>query len=244
MLQIAICDDEIKELEYTYQLSEAYQKHHPELDISIRKFASSYDLLEAVETRGRYDIYLLDILMPDYNGIEIGNAIRQRDSAAILIYLTSSPDYALASYQVEAQGYLLKPLRQDKFFELMDKAVEKLDAEEKKRLLIYTAGGAESIAYCKLLYVEYYKHRLIAHTIDNRIIESIVYRESFEQLSFNLIEDGRFVKISASYVVNMQHIQKVTSREFVMVNQETLTISRMYFQARNTYLDYILERGK
>lgn len=243
MLQIAICDDEIRELEYTYQMCEIYREHHPELDINIRKFASSYDLLEAVKTRGRYDVYLLDILMPDFNGIEIGTAIRQKDNAAILIYLTSSPDYALASYQVNAQGYLMKPLDEVVFMEVLDKAVERLDAEEKKRLLIRTAGGAESIAYSKILYIEYYKHRMFAHLVNDNVVESIVYRESFDQLSSKLMQDRRFLKISASYIVNMQHIQRVTSRSFEMVNGEILTISRMYSQARSAYLDYILESG-
>lgn len=244
MLQIAICDDEIRELERTFALAEQYQKEHPELDISLRKFQSSYDLLEAVSTRGRFDVYLLDILMPDVNGIQAGAAIRQKDSAAILIYLTSSPDYAVDSYQVEAQGYLLKPFAEKALFAALDKAAAHLDAEDLKRLVIQMPGnGAGAIPFCQVLYVEYYQHRLAVRRTDGSCLESILYREPFETLAAPLLADGRFVRISASHIVNMQHVFGATSRQFEMINGETLKLSRTYLSARQTYMEYLLERG-
>ena len=75
MLQIAICDDNIQELERTYAMVERYREQKPELDIALRKFQSSYDLLEALDARGRFDVYLLDILMPHINGIEAGPGV-------------------------------------------------------------------------------------------------------------------------------------------------------------------------
>lgn len=244
MLQIAICDDEIRELEHTFVLAEKYQKEHPELDISLRKFQSSYDLLEAIDARGRFDVYLLDILMPDINGIQIGAAIRQKDSAAVLIYLTSSPDYAVDSYQVEAQGYLLKPFEENALFAALDKAAARLDAEDLKRMVIQRPGsGAGAIPFCKVLYVEYYQHRLVIHRTDGSSLESILYREPFEALAAPLLADGRFVRISASHIVNMQHVFGATSRQFEMVNGEPLKLSRKYLDARQTYMEYLLERG-
>ena len=244
MLQIAICDDEVKDLERTCALAGAYREVHPELDISLRKFQSSYDLLEAIDARGRFDIYLLDILMPVLNGIEIGSAIRQKDSAAILIYLTSSPDFAVESYTVEAQSYLLKPFSQQQLFSALDKAVAHLDVEDRRRLMIQTpGGGVEAIPYGRLLYVEYAQHRLIAHRLDGGTVGSVYQRESFEQLAAPLMADGRFVRISAAHMVNMQHVSGVTSRQFKLVGGVMLPLSRVYAGARQLYLDYLLERG-
>jgi len=244
VVQIAICDDEVKELEHTYMLVERYRENHPELDISVRKFQSSYDLLEAIDARGRFDIYILDILMPIANGIEVGVNIRQKDGAAILIYLTSSPDYAVESYGVEAQGYLLKPPDGQKISQALNRAVTRLDAEDRRRLVIQMPGGSVgAVPYCNLLYVEYARHRLMAHRTDGEIVESIYQRDSFEQLAAPLIADGRFVKISASHIVNMQHVSGVSSRQFRLKNDETLPLSRTYAGARQTYMDYLLERG-
>lgn len=244
MIQLAICDDEVKELERTCAMAEAYRAARPELELSLRKFASSYNLLDAIHARGRFDIYLLDILMPELGGIEVGTAIRQRDSAAILIYLTSSPDFALESYSVEAQGYLLKPFEQSALFAALDKALARLDAENQKRLLLQTPGGGiEGVPYSRIVWLEYYQHRLIAHTTDGERVESIVYREPFEQLVAPLMADSRFLKISISLVVNMQHVRGMTFREARLANGERLKISRSCPGARQAYLNYILEKG-
>ena len=243
MIQIAICDDQIEELERTYSFTDKYYNLHPELDISFRKFQSGYDLLESVGSRNRYDIYLLDILMPDINGIEVGTAIRENDNTAAIIYLTSSPDYALQSYQVDAGGYLLKPFDEKDLFSALDKVIAKLDAEDQKRYVFRTSSeGIESLPYSHLLYLEYYQHRLIAHTIEQKTVESVYYRESFKELTSSLT-DNRFVKISASMVVNMQHVRNINSREMRLSNGEILNISRYYMpETRKAFMTYLLER--
>lgn len=243
MIQIAICDDQIEELERTYSFTDKYYNLHPELDISFRKFQSGYDLLESVGSRNRYDIYLLDILMPDINGIEVGSAIRENDNTAAIIYLTSSPDYALQSYQVDAGGYLLKPFDEKDLFSALDKVIAKLDAEDQKRYVFRTSSeGIESLPYSHLLYLEYYQHRLIAHTIEQKTVESVYYRESFKELTSSLT-DNRFVKISASMVVNMQHVRNINSREMRLSNGEILNISRYYMpETRKAFMTYLLER--
>lgn len=244
MIQIAICDDHAEELEFTYSMAETYHNLHPELNISFRKFRSSRDLLTSIKTQTHFDIYLLDILMPEANGIEIGTAIREKDDTAVIIYLTSSPDYALQSYQVDAGGYLLKPFDEENLFATLDKVITKLDAEDQKRLVLRTSNdGVGSIPYSHLLYLEYYQHRLIAHTTDHGKTESIYHRESFKELTASLT-DNRFVKISASIIVNMQHIRNITSRDMLLSNGEILNISRIYVtEARKTFMDYLLDRG-
>ena len=244
MIQIAICDDQIDELEITYSMAETYYSLHPELNISFRKFFSGDDLLESINTRNQFDIYLLDILMPGINGIDAGAAIRENDSSAFIIYLTSSPDYALQSYQVDAGGYLLKPFSEKDFFFVLDKVIAKLDAEDQKRFVLKTSSdGIESIPYAHLLYLEYYQHRLIAHMADHKTLESIYYRESFKELTASLT-DRRFVKISASIIVNMQHIRNINSRELRLSNEEKLNISRLYSaESRKIFMAYLLERS-
>lgn len=244
MIQIAICDDRIEELERTYYMAEAYNNTHSELNISLRKFQSGNDLLESVSGRKHFDIYLLDILMPNVNGIAVGTAIREKDETASIIYLTASPDYAVQSYQVDADGYLLKPFGEEDLFAALDKVIARLDAEDQKRIVFRTSNdGIESIPYSHLLYLEYYQHRLIAHTTDQDILESIYYRESFKELTASLT-DSRFVKISASVIANMQHIRNMNSREIRLSNQEKLNVSRLHAtEAKKAFMAYILERG-
>lgn len=243
-MQIAICDDQRNELEHTYSMVQAYRSLHPELNISLHKFMSGFELLESICKQNHFDIYLLDILMPETNGIEMGAAIRKNDNTTAIIYLTSSPDYALQSYQVDAGGYLLKPFGEEDLFATLDKVFAKLDAEEQKCLVLKTSRDSiESIPYSHLIYLEYYQHRLIAHTITDKKIESIYYRKSFQELTKSLT-DSRFVKVNAANIVNMQHIRNINSREVRLSNEESLVISRQYTTiAKKTFMDYLLERG-
>lgn len=77
----------------------------------MRSFQSGYELLDAVERSGSFDLYLLDIVMPEQNGIEVGLSIRKLDGLGLIVYLTTSPDYAVDSYLTNAFHYLLKPVR-------------------------------------------------------------------------------------------------------------------------------------
>lgn len=243
MLQIAICDDHIGELEHTYQLVREYLKDKPELDAGVRQFQSSYDLLEAISERGRFNLYLLDILMPGTNGIEVGEAIRKKDAAAMIVYLTSSRDYAVDSYQVRARGYLLKPFDKETLFPLMDEVLAELDTADAKRLVVKTASKVETLPFNRLLYAEHCNRRLCCAMQDGKMVESILLREGLDLMIAPLLSDGRFLKVSASCVVNMQYIRAVTASGFLMSDGKELAITRGFSNARQKYMEYLLERG-
>lgn len=243
MLKIAICDDEASELAETYASIEKYSNKRMELDVAAQKFQHYSDLLDAIETHGRYDIYILDIIMPELNGIQLGMEIRKKDNDSIIIFLTSSAEYGVDSYSISAKDYILKPYTEEALFSALDKAVASMSIEKTRRYLMHVPGGVYAIPYGRLLYMEYYKHRLIAHTVDGEKIESIVLREPFTNLVSPLIEEGRFVQVSASYIINMQYVRRFTSRFFELSNGKTLPLSRIYANARSTYLDYIFEKG-
>ena len=58
--------------------------------MQVSCFDSSYDLLEALEKSGGYDLYLLDIIMPHMSGIELAKKIRERGERSKLLFLTTS----------------------------------------------------------------------------------------------------------------------------------------------------------
>lgn len=242
MLKIAICDDEANELEQTHASIKKYCKARTEFDISAQKFQCCSDLLDSIETHGRYDIYILDIIMPEIDGIALGMEIWKKDNDSIIIFLTASAEYGVDSYSLSAKDYILKPYTEDSLFSALDKAVDSMSAEKARRYLLHVPGGVYAIPYGRLLYMEYYKHRLIAYTIDGEKVESIVLRKPFTNLISPLIEEGRFVQVSASYIINMQYVRRFTSRCFELSNGCTVPLSRTYANARSTYLDYIFEK--
>lgn len=115
-MQIALCDDEKTYHEKIKELIREYKQIHSDRTLLLSSFSSGKELINHVDEYGGFDLYILDCIMPEMNGIELGTALRMRDDAAILFYLTTSPDFALDSYRVDAFDYLLKPVDRDLFF--------------------------------------------------------------------------------------------------------------------------------
>lgn len=101
-----------------------------------------------------FDIYLLDIVMPDMNGIELGRQIRQTHRDGSILYLTSSPDFALESYQAKAYSYLLKPVNQDELLAALDNAIAPHTRRWKNSIIVKTHGGSTRLLLDDILYAK------------------------------------------------------------------------------------------
>ena len=107
-MYIAVCDDQIEELEKVMGLLQAWQTDR-RAAVRLRSFRSAGELLDAAQ-RERFTLYLLDVLMPGVTGMEAAREIRSFDDAADIVFLTTSPGFAYESYGVRALEYLLKPI--------------------------------------------------------------------------------------------------------------------------------------
>lgn len=115
-MKIAICDDDKTEQLQILELLEGYfkgRKNKP----AIKTFSSSIELA-SIARYEQFDLYLLDVIMPILNGIELAKEIRGFDKASDIIFLTSSPEFAVESYTVKASNYLVKPIQKAAFFRL------------------------------------------------------------------------------------------------------------------------------
>ena len=101
--------------------------------------------------------------MPGENGIEIARNIRASGTDTEIIFLTSSPEYAVDSYEVKAQNYLLKPVTEEKFFASIDSILAELDEKDTASFIIYTTEKQYSrIRVSSLVYGEV-THRTITY---------------------------------------------------------------------------------
>lgn len=108
MTRLAFCDDDPNIHDQLTALLEKYRTQR-KADLECTAFRSPLDLLAAIESGARYDILLLDVLMPAEDGITAAKEIRQYDKTVHIIFLTSSTEFAVESYVVGAYFYLLKP---------------------------------------------------------------------------------------------------------------------------------------
>lgn len=154
MLHIALCDDESEQCALTGGLLRQYIKERPGFAARLSVFTSGTALLEQAEDEGGFDLYVLDVIMPELSGIDLGVKLRDLGSDGPIVYLTTSPDYAVDSYLAQAFFYLLKPVDPPRLFEMLDQAVTLFHKRRAASVLVKTKGGLRVLPMDSLLYAE------------------------------------------------------------------------------------------
>ena len=225
MLRIAACDDEEKQLKQTACLVEDYLRSRPSLHGQVETFQSGGALLARAEDVGGFDLYILDILMPELSGIDTGRRLRALGKGGEIIYLTSSNDFAADSYDVRAFFYLLKPVNEGKLFQVLDGAVENLKRRRSSAVVVTTVDGPRRILLERIRYVErvgrYMRYYCTDTTIDSQTI-----RVSFREAVASLLADRRFCLCGASFVLNFQHVTGVNGQTALLDNGQTVILPR------------------
>ncbi|MDD4493475.1 MAG: LytTR family DNA-binding domain-containing protein [Eubacteriales bacterium] len=239
LLKIAICDDDIHELSCISKLLNKYRDEKKE-SLKYGVFSNSIELLETIKG-GMYDILLLDVIMPEINGIQAAYEIRSYDKDIKIIFLTSSPEFAVESYAVDATYYLLKPCTAEKLFPLLDKVVSDARRAEDS-LHIKTAAGAMRIQFSKLEFIEVISKKLFFHLTDSSVKEISGSLANYEG---RLLCREEFVKVHRSYIVNMEWIMQLGAKEFTTFSGQIIPISRLlYAQVRKAYMEHLfVEKG-
>ena len=101
MIKVAFCDDDVSVLGEVSALVDQYRVERNQ-EIGYAAFKSPLELLAEVERGMRFDILFLDVIMPGQNGISAAKEIRKYDCSVKIIFLTSSSEFAVQSYTVNA----------------------------------------------------------------------------------------------------------------------------------------------
>lgn len=225
MLRIALCDDEEKQLNQTAAMLNTYLSSRPDLSGQVETFRSGIALLTRVEDAGGFDLYVLDILMPQLSGIDTGHRLRALGDGGEIVYLTTSNDFAADSYDVRAFFYLLKPVNEEKLFQVLDGAVEKLNRRRSSAVVVTTVDGPRRILLERIRYVER-MGRCMRYYCTDTTIDSQTIRVSFREAAAPLLADRRFCLCGASFVLNFQHVTGVNGQTALLDNGQTVILPR------------------
>ncbi len=237
MLNVCICDDDPRDVARIQVLAECFAGEHPEFPLKLQTFTSSFDLLEHLNEKGGFDLYLLDILMPHLKGVELAERIRARNEAAELLFLTSSPEYALEAFSVAACGYLLKPVDKDKFDKVFLAAAYRLTRPENPYLLLKTKDGLRKILFRDLVLVESFNHDRVCTLSDG---SKAVTSDTLASLMERLSVDPRFFSPHRAYIINMEHIAALNAANVLLSTGQQIPVARTNYAAfKQAYIDYL-----
>lgn len=155
-MKIAICDDDNLERKTIKEMI----KCTPVCRNAIVDGFENGEVLLKAHGIAHYDIIYMDVNMPDRTGIEIGDQLRKNDSNAILIFVTNYPQYAIEAYDCNAFHYLIKPVNNDKFEQILSKAVNKYNTLH-ANIKLETRKGLYMLSVSDICYVECMQKNLI-----------------------------------------------------------------------------------
>lgn len=243
-MRIAVCDDEKPELEKILELLRNYNRTRQDLAFTPSAFSCADELLNFIDEYGRFDLYILDIIMPEMNGIQLGSALRERGDNGMIVYLTTSPDFAVDSYNIEAFHYLLKPIGAVPFFSCLDRAAEHFTRLKKNTVTIKTSRSVRMIPVLDILYAERVRRLVSYHIYDGSVIDSATFNGTFQNAVTPLLEHREFLLVGSSFVVNLRHVTEITKRYLIIGGTCEISIPRGKYETYKTeWSDYWLNNG-
>lgn len=237
MYLIALCDDEKKELDKTENMLAAYQKEHPGCAFSIERFENAQELLQMVREKDYTpDLLLLDIYMPKKTGMLAAQELRDMGNEGRIIFLTSSVDHALEAFGVDASQYLVKPVTQRQLFSALDKFLSEIEEKQKRYLLLRIDGKIRRVAIEQILSCEAQGKRQCLYLMDGT---QAILRMTIAELYKMLEQYEEFVRVGASYIVNLSHIDSLNAHELCLDNGKSIFLPRGAYQPlRERYFCY------
>ena len=237
-MKIAVCDDERAAREHIISL---IKEQLPAAEITA--FASGEELLAAKED---FDISFLDIEMRETSGMDAARQLRRRQeekggAKSIIIFITGYEKYMSDAFDVSAFHYLLKPVSQEKFRTVFDRALKELSAAEErtKRYILVKSSGIQQRVYLKdIYYIESANKKVIIHTAAGTL-ESYGKMEELEQMT-----GAGFYRCHRCYLVNMEKIASYSVSAIQVTNGDSLILARKkYAEFVKRYMKYAKEGG-
>lgn len=247
MFQIALCDNEKESLQQTLNAARPFFEKNSEIHGEIKTFESSQELLDYWKAYRRekkgsrlFDVYILDIMMPQINGIELGKRIRAFGENTPIVYLTSFEEYGYQAFEVQARDYLLKPVDSQKLVMVLEDIYSSLKRERADCFCVKTKEGMHNISLWDLVYAERVQRFIVYHMRDGSILAGLAIRGRFEEEVASILENPRFIQPHKSYLVNMQYIKDFMANELIMEEGTLIPISRnRRGEIKKTYLKYL-----
>lgn len=214
-MKIAICDDNIKDIEILRHYILAHDPSH-----EVHEFTSSIQFLNTVFANNEFELVFLDIQMPDLDGWSIAKELKQARCRIYIAITTVLGDYIYDCFD-RVDWFTPKPFTQEKIFKILDNAMEKLHPpvfgfEAEHVRIALTAP--------EILYLEVRRNDLLINTYKKCFSIRMPLKSALSILS----PYNQFVQIHNSYVINLLHYKEFDGSDIVLKNGVHLRLTRTY----------------
>lgn len=238
-MRVVICDDIQKDMETIRTALDTYASAHPEYHVEIDEYNAAADVLRRMEKEA-YDIALMDICMPGVPGTDAAEEMLAKYPEMSVIFLTTSNEYAVEAFAMNATHYLLKPFTQEQFDAALDRAIKK--TEDQVLLSLDCVDGVYRVRISEIVSIESQNHYLLLGLSSG---ETLKIRMKLSQMFDEIQKYPEFIKIGASYVVNLNFARSITGNNIEMQSGTKIPVPRRSVEeVQRAYMEYCRKEAR
>ncbi len=215
-ISVMICDDLAEERGKLIRMLRQYEQMKG-VELDLETAADGAELLARWKP-DHWDLVLLDIFMPQLNGVETARRLRAAGEGCEIVFATTSREHGLEGYELHALDYLTKPISQKDVDGMMDWFFQTL-AEKRCELTVRTPLGEETIRAQDIRYIESRGHNCVIHVLDH----TLSVRRSIDELAAGL--NAAFFRCHKSFLLNLAHVAGIEKNIFRMDDGDGIPIS-------------------
>lgn len=244
----AVEDKETDRCALTDALQRYFREQAPEFLPRLSLFPSRQAFRKGYAP-SRFRLLFLDIYLGDGNGMDIARAVREQEDSVPIIFLTTTPDFAVESYEVFASGYLLKPIRpgdHPHFQQLMGRVLA--EVRRPAELHAESMYRPVCIPFDEILYIDTSSSHRFGRNRNTMVYlangKSCSIDTSFAVIREDIGWDERFFECNHCLMVNFQHVKKLSPENMFLLKDGTaIPVSRRRLkECEAAYFSYLLKK--
>lgn len=222
--KIGICDDSEADSSYVKGLVSTWAVEK-QMDVQMDIFPSAEAFLFHYAEQKDYDILLLDVEMGEMDGVSMARRIRQENEMVQIVFITGYSDYIAEGYEVAALHYLMKPVRPEKLYEVLDRAVAKVQKNEQV-LTLELSGEMIRIPLYEIRYLDVHQNYVTVHARQDYTMKRTLGE-------FVGALDDRFYRAGRSCIVNLTCIERVSRTDIYLKDGTGIPLPRGQYEQIN-----------
>ena len=229
IIKCAIVDDKINDLHNIRNFTDSLSR---ESDASFE--IESFSDPKKIDTDKRYDLYILDIDMPEVNGFLLAGRIYENNPDAVIIFCSNHDDLVFDSFKLNAFYFVRKSFLKDDLILALRKFIAR-NFLINMEYIYNTNHSIIRIPLKDIIYFEVSGNDLYIHTNTKEYQE----RKSMKQLKQDL-HINYFVQINQNFLLNANFIDEISDHKVIMKNGLSFEVPRRNIKdVRYEYLKFL-----
>ena len=217
-MRIAICDDTKEDRD---DLKQSLYRLEQELgmEFDLVEYETPSSLLEYMLSNDFevYDILFVDIYMPGFKGTDVVRLLREKGYDGHVVFVTTSTEFALESYSLQADGYLTKPYDYEAFKAAIWRIIGVM--EKLGRTISIVSDRIEyNIPLKDIIFIESENKGCMVHTVK----ENLFTWKKLNAFIAELEAEKNFYHLDRSHLINLNHIEDTGDDDITLSDRSVL----------------------